>query len=83
MVTELLGGTLEVRCRADGGVQSVRLATGWRAVVRIANHWIVETDWWRTPTRRHYLRVLLSGDECIEIYRDLTTDTWHLVRRYD
>ena len=34
---------------------------GWRAVSRVANQWVVETDWWRTPVRRHYVRLLLEG----------------------
>jgi hypothetical protein len=61
----------------------VRLPRGWRAVLRIANQWIVDTDWWRTPVRRHYVRLLLGGGECIEMYRDLVDGTWYLVRRYD
>ena len=52
-------------------------------VSRVANHWVVETDWWRTAVRRHYLRLLLDRDQCVELYHDLETGTWHWSRRYD
>jgi hypothetical protein len=60
-VTELLSGTAEVRVDASGRPRAIRLAGGWRAVSRVANQWLVETDWWRTPVRRHYVRLLLEG----------------------
>jgi hypothetical protein len=60
-VTELLSGPAEVRVDAAGELRAVRLAGGWRAVSRVANRWVVETDWWRTPVRRHYVRLLLEG----------------------
>jgi hypothetical protein len=56
-----LSGTAEVRVDAAGDLRAVRLAGGWRAVSRVANRWVVETDWWRTPVRRHYVRLLLDG----------------------
>ena|ERR1035441_4708137 len=60
LVTELLSGTAEVRVDASGDLRAVRLAGGWRAVSRVANQWLVETDWWRTPVRRRYVRLLLE-----------------------
>jgi hypothetical protein len=44
---------------------------------------VVETDWWRIPVRRLYLRLLLGDEECVELYRDLDTGRWHWSRRYD
>ena len=60
-MTELLSGVAEVRVDASGRVCAVRLAGGWAWVRRVANQWLVETDWWRTPVRRHYLRLLLES----------------------
>ena len=60
-MTELLSGPAEVRVDAAGELRAVRLAGGWRAVSRVANRWVVETDWWRTPVRRHYVRLLLDS----------------------
>jgi len=60
-VTELLSGAAEVRVDASGSVRAVRLDSGWATVSRIANQWLVETDWWRIPVRRHYVRLLLEG----------------------
>ena len=89
-MTELLSGPAEVRLDPSGTPRAVRLAGGWRRVSRVANRWLVETDWWRTPVRRHYLRLLLEpagghgeADECVELYRDLDAGTWHWSRRYD
>lgn len=83
-MTELLQEPLEVRTDAVGRPVAVRRpGWGWRRVERITNHWLVETDWWRTPVRRHYHRLLLSDEDCIEMYRELGDDSWHLSRRYD
>ena len=52
-MTELLAGAAEVRVDPRGGsLRAVRLYGTWRAVSRVANRWVVETDWWRTPVRR-------------------------------
>jgi hypothetical protein len=59
-MTELLSGIADVRVDAAGTVRAVRLAGGWCRVSRVANQWLVETDWWRTPVRRHYVRLLLE-----------------------
>jgi hypothetical protein len=83
-VTELLSGPAEVRLEpGSGSLRAVRMGGRWRAVTRVANRWVVETDWWRTPVRRHYVRLLLGKDECVELYHDLDTGTWHWSRRYD
>jgi hypothetical protein len=59
-MTELLSGIAQVRVDAAGTVSAVRLDGGWCRVSRVANQWRVETDWWRTPVRRHYVRLLLE-----------------------
>jgi hypothetical protein len=59
-MTELLSGVAEVRVDAAGTVREVRLDDGWCRVSRVANRWLVETDWWRIPVRRHYVRLLLE-----------------------
>lgn len=60
-MTELLSAPAEVRLDASGGLRAVRFTGSWRAVRRVANQWRVDTDWWRTPVRRHYVRLLLEG----------------------
>lgn len=83
-MTELLRGTAEVRVdERTGTLRAVRSAGRWRTVSRVANRWVVETDWWRTPVRRLYLRLLLEEVDCVELYRDLDTGEWHWSRRYD
>jgi hypothetical protein len=60
-MTELLDGIAEVRLDVSGAIRAVRLAGGWFTVSRVANQWLVETDWWRTPVRRRYVRLLLES----------------------
>lgn len=60
-MTELLGGIADVRLDVSGAICAVRLAGGWSTVTRVANQWLVETDWWRTPVRRRYVRLLLES----------------------
>jgi hypothetical protein len=52
-------------------------------VAEVVNTWRVETDWWRTPVGRDYMRCLLNDGECIDLYRNLETGEWHRERRYD
>jgi hypothetical protein len=84
-VTELLEGAVEVRGqgREAGTPAALRTEAGWRRIERVVTRWVVETDWWRRPVRREYLRCLLAGGECCELYRDLDGDGWFWSRRYD
>lgn len=82
-MTELYDLPTEVRLTTDARLQAVRLPEGWRLVERTTNRWRVETDWWRDPVARDYRRCVTRSGECIEVYRDLRTDAWHLARRYD
>ncbi|MBV9100569.1 MAG: hypothetical protein JOZ46_11615 [Candidatus Dormibacteraeota bacterium] len=84
-MTELLAAEAEVRLDPEGRLAAVRVPDGWRRVDELALTWRVETDWWRpaTPIRRDYVRCLLAGGECVELYRDLDAGSWHWARRYD
>lgn len=82
-MTELFDLPVEVRLGGEGRVEAVRMPEGWRVVERTANRWLVDIDWWRRPVRRDYRRCVLRGGDCVELYRDLETDAWHLARRYD
>jgi len=82
-MTELLDGVIEVRSNPPGIPGAIRIGAGWRRVTRVTNCWLVETDWWRTPVRRHYHRCLMAGGDCLEIYHDLESREWRLARRYD
>ena len=82
-MTELLLGTVEVRGPDPATPTALRTETGWRRVERVVTRWVVETDWWRRAVRREYLRCLLAGGECCELYRDLDDGSWSWSRRYD
>jgi hypothetical protein len=83
-VTELLDGAVEVRGDDPATPTALRTDAGWRRVERVVTRWVVETDWWRRPVHREYLRCLLAGGECCELYRDLAGDSgWSWSRRYD
>lgn len=82
-MTELLDGTVEVRASSNGAPVAVRAAGRWVEVEAVALTWRVETDWWRTPVARDYVRCLLAGGECVDVYRDLQTGEWFWSRRYD
>jgi hypothetical protein len=82
-MTELLEGAAEVRISAQGLPIALRTRAGWRQVVELALTWRVETDWWRMPIGRDYMRCLLADGECVDVYRDLSDGTWHWTRRYD
>jgi hypothetical protein len=82
-VTELLDGALEVRLAANGLPAALRTPSGWRDVMEVALTWRVETDWWRAAVRRDYVRCLLAGDECVDVFLDLETGAWFWSRRYD
>jgi hypothetical protein len=82
-MTELLSGTVQVRVNGDGMPQAMRIGGAWHDIDEVVLTWRVETDWWREPVRRDYVRCLLKGDECLDVYRDIERDAWFLVRRYD
>ena len=84
-MTELLEGAVEVRTDADGRPVAIRTGpgSGWGPVAEVVNTWRVETDWWRTPVGRDYVRCLLADGDCVDLYRDLETGVWHRERRYD
>lgn len=84
-MTELLSGPAQVREAAGAAdvPEAVYTDAGWRRVERVAARWLVETDWWCQPMRREYLRCLLAGGDCCELYRDLQEGGWYWARRYD
>jgi len=82
-MTELIDSQAEVRVASTGMPAALRTPGGWRTVSEIAITWRVETDWWRAPVRRDYVRCLLGDGECVDIYRDLETGSWHWSRRHD
>jgi hypothetical protein len=82
-MTELLEGAVDVRTDANGWPVAVRTGPAWRRVTEVVNAWRVETDWWRIPVGRDYVRCLLGDGDCVDLYRDLETGEWHRERRYD
>ena len=82
-MTELLEGPVEVRGADLTTPAALCTDAGWRRVERVVTRWTVDTDWWRRPVRREYLRCLLAGGECFELYRDLDGGGWSWSRHYD
>ncbi|HZB98058.1 MAG TPA: hypothetical protein VE219_05615 [Candidatus Sulfotelmatobacter sp.] len=87
-MTELLDEGLEVQLSDAGLPSTIRMPKSWRSPGRrkvrtVTSTWLVETDWWRDPVRRRYVRCLLGERECVEVYCDLLRGEWRLVRRYD
>ena len=82
-VTELIEGAVEVRGGDQDTPAALRTEMGWRRIERVVTRWMVETDWWRQPVRREYLRCLLAGGECCELFHDLEGGGWCWSRRYD
>lgn len=82
-VTELLEGIVEVRTGVDERPVAIRDGSRWVPVAEVVNAWRVETDWWRIPVGRDYVRCLLDDGDCVDLYRDLETGAWHRERRYD
>lgn len=82
-MTELLDALVEVRTDAGDEVSAVRLEGRWEELERVTARWRVETDWWRAPVRRDYLRCLLRGGDCVELCLDGASGRWSVVRRYD
>ena len=82
-MTELLEGAVDVRGTDTTTPAALRTEAGWRRIERVVARWVVDTDWWRRPVRREYLRCLLAGGECCELYRDLDSGGWSWSRRYD
>ncbi len=54
-----------------GPPRAVRRGAGWVAVDALAERWVVEVGWWRTPParrRRLYCwRVLLEDGGCLDL----------------
>ena len=60
------------------GVPRMVVQTGRRQVVmRIADAWQVEDEWWREPVARRYYRLLLDDDRSLTVYQDLVTGAWY------
>ncbi len=78
---------LQVRVLAstpDLQPSAVDMGQGWMKVVEVADRWVVELGWWRTPPgrwqRRAYWRVLLADGNCLDLYR--TEAGWELARQW-
>lgn len=71
--------------RTEGSLPAVvDLGDGPLPVVSLAEHWVVEVGWWRTPParweRRSYWRILLEDGRCVDVYWDGGRRLWRLAR---
>lgn len=60
--------------RPLGEPQAVRNGVDWVGVETVAERWVVEVGWWRTPPARwrrlHCWRVLLEDGTCLDLRRE-------------
>lgn len=49
----------------------------------ILDRWRVDEDWWRGRVWREYFRLITRTGLLVEVYHDLSGDTWWLQRVYD
>ena len=49
-----------------------------RPIEEILEEWHIDDEWWRAPIHRRCFEVVLEGGAHVVVFRDLTTDTWHL-----
>jgi hypothetical protein len=52
-------------------------------VQNVADHWRVNTGWWKVQITRDYFELQTSGSLFATIYHDLIADRWYLQRIYD
>ncbi len=55
----------------------------YHPIRRILGHWREDTGWWLWRTWRDYYQVATRTGMAVELFEDLTTHTWHLLRIYD
>lgn len=47
-------------------------------VEEVAEQWVVQDEWWRTPIHRRYVEVVLEGGAHVVLFEDLTTGEWFM-----
>ncbi|MET0558166.1 MAG: hypothetical protein ABW065_05795 [Solirubrobacterales bacterium] len=69
--------SIEVELGADG----VPTAVEGVAVEVVRERWAVDDRWWeRTPLRRRYFELALSGGRSLVVFRDLVSGRWYRQR---
>ena len=71
---------IQVRCSAHETPFRVYLDRRAHTVDTIQESWRIDDEWWRTPIRRVYHRIVLDDGRIVTVYRDLETERWYLQR---
>lgn len=74
---------IKVRSNADGMPVSIVREGKLERVKSVYQHWRVVDQWWRQEIARDCFRIRTSGGLMCDIYRDMTTNRWHLSRIHD
>jgi len=77
------GETIRVEVTENGTPQAFTWQGQRHEVAQIANAWRIDESWWATHIWRDYFKLLTRGGLLVEVYHDLTGDSWRLQRLYD
>lgn len=78
------GQAIAMTCDAHGKPLRFRWAGQRHVVERICNRWRVHEGWWQGEQGwREYIKLTTEDGLLCLVVRDLTHDTWALVRLYD
>ncbi len=86
------GRRVRVRTARDGAPAAVWSDGRWLAVAAVADHWVVETGWWRDPrvgpgggagpVSRALFRVALADGRCADLAADRLRGGWRCLRTW-
>jgi hypothetical protein len=71
---------ITVECDDLGNPRCFYFAGRKHTITECMNSWSVDMGWWRFRTCRDYFEVYTTTLYMAEIYRDATTNQWHLER---
>ena len=71
---------IQVRSGAHDTPEQVLLDRRACRITEIQERWRIDDEWWRTPIRRVYHRVVLEDGRILTMYRDLDTERWFVQR---
>ena len=83
-MTRLIQPAPELTVELDTHGAPARITAGpLRGGVVPLSRWVVDQDWWETPVKREYWKVMVGETLLAEIYQDQAAGRWFLERLYD
>jgi hypothetical protein len=83
-LTRLIQPAPELTVELDPHGAPARITGGpLRGAVLPLSRWVVDQDWWETPIKREYWKVMVGERLLAEIYQDQLENRWYLERLYD